>query len=129
MRQSRSPSWVLTGIWLALLSFFTMTVAAELLLYVPGQKRIFDEYGLQLPTLSRWVIVASNFVAAYWWALVPAVLAGLCGTVLLVRHAFGQRALGNVFAGFALTLLVVFALLVPIAMAQPMEALTRGLSK
>ena len=83
VRQTRSSLWVLTGIWLALLSAATTAVAAALLFYVPGQKRIFDEFGLRLPTLSKWVIRASSFVAAYWWVLVPAVLAALCGTLLL----------------------------------------------
>ncbi len=129
MRQTRSPSWVLTGIWLALLSAATTAVAAALLFYVPGQKRIFDEFGLQLPTLSRWVIQASSFVVAYWLVLLPAVLAGLCGTVLLVRHAFGLRTFGSAIAAVSLTLLVGFGLLIPFAMAKPMDALTRGLSK
>ncbi len=129
MRQTRSSSWVLTGIWLALLSAATTAVAAALLFYVPGQKRIFDEFGLQLPTLSRWVIRASSFVAAYWWVLVPAVLAALCGIVLVVRHAFGLRTFGNVIAVVALTLLVGFGLLIPFAMAKPMDDLMRGLAK
>ena len=129
MRQTRSPSWVLTGVWLALLSAATTAVAAALLFHVPGQKRIFDEFGLQLPTLSRWIIQASSFVSAYWWVLVPAVLAGLCGTILLARLAFGLWTFGNMIAAVSLTLLVGFGLLIPFAMAHPMDALTRGLAK
>ena len=125
MRQTRSPSWVLTGIWLALLSAATTAVAAALLFYVPGRKRIFDEFGLRLPTLSRWVIQASNFVAAYWWVLVPA----MCGTILLARHAFGLWTFGNMIAAVSLTLLVGFGLLIPFAMARPMDDLMRGLAK
>jgi len=129
VRDARSPSWVMTGIWLALVGTATTVVAAELLLYVPGQKRIFEEYGLQLPWLSRWVIQASAFLVEYWWAVMPLVLAALCGAILLLRHAFASRALGTVFAVGVLTLLTMAGLTIVLAMALPMDDLRRGLSK
>lgn len=129
MRDVRSPSWVMTGIWLALVGTATTVVAAELLLYVPHQKRIFDEFGLRLPWVSKVVIQASTFLVAYWWAAVPLVLATFCGTILLLRHAFGSRTLGTVFAVGVLTLLTVAGLTIIIAMAMPMDELRRGLSK
>ncbi len=129
MRDTRSPSWVMTGIWLALVGGATTMVAAALLLYVPEQKKIFDEFGLQLPVLSRWVIRASGVVVGYWFLLVPLVLVALGGGILLLRHALRLPSVGNVFAAITFALLVAVGLMIPLTMALPMDALRQGLAK
>ena len=129
MRDSRSPSWLMTGIWLALVGIATTVVAVELLVYVPGQMRMFAEFGVRLPLLSLWVIRVSSFYEEFWLFLVPGALVSLCGMILLLRHAFRLPTLGTVFAVSVLVLHVVAGLMIVVAMAQPMEALREGLSK
>jgi type II secretory pathway component PulF len=42
--------------------------------YVPAAKKTFDEYGVTLPLMTQAVIRVSNWLAGYWWALVPVLL-------------------------------------------------------
>lgn len=50
-----------------------MAVFALYAFIVPAAKRKFDEFGLVLPWLTITVVRLSNWVAEYWWALVPTI--------------------------------------------------------
>jgi type II secretory pathway component PulF len=38
---------------------------------VPAAKKLFDEFGMTLPLATQAIIRLSNWVAEFWWALVP----------------------------------------------------------
>ena len=67
-----------------------MLVLSLFVLYVvriPAAKKTFDEFGMMLPWLTLSVIRISNWVAEYWWAMLPvfALLgAGNFGVLLLL---------------------------------------------
>jgi type IV pilus assembly protein PilC len=48
---------------------------------------MFEEFGLELPVLSRLVIAASNVVTGYWYLVIPAILLGLAIEFLVLRMA------------------------------------------
>lgn len=129
MRTDKPASWTVTIVWLALIALAVFALAALLLLYVPGQKRTFDEFGLQLPTATQAIIRLAAFASNYWWLLVPALLAVCCGVPLVIRHVARAATLGTAFAAVFLTGLLAANILTVYAIAAPMAALTRGLSK
>jgi type II secretory pathway component PulF len=129
MRAEKPASWVVTVVWLILIALAVITLSAILLVYVPGHKRTFDEFGLQLPQVTRLVLHLSAFFQASWLILVPALMIVCCGLPLVIRHVARARTLGNVFAVVFLVLLLLANGLVMYAVNAPMAALLRGLSK
>jgi type IV pilus assembly protein PilC len=49
---------------------------------IPQFKDLFSSFGADLPAFTRFVITISDFVAAYWWA----VLAGVFGLVVMTSN-------------------------------------------
>ena len=129
MRTEKPASWAVTGIWLGLIALAVIALAALLILYVPAQKRAFDEFGLQLPYATRAVLHLSSFFLMFWWLLVPALLIVGAGLPLLLRHVARAVTLGNVFAAIILTGLLLTNVLIVYTLAAPMAALQRGLAK
>lgn len=99
------------------------------LVHVPAAKRTFDEYAMTLPWLTLKVVRISNWVAEYWWALVPvfAVL-GAGNFALLVSLGRRSRSAARLWiAGIALVL-IGFAVVTIVAMELPMMKLRQGLA-
>ncbi|MEO2088690.1 MAG: hypothetical protein ABGY75_04215, partial [Gemmataceae bacterium] len=104
----KSP-WSGTIIWLAVLLSLELLVSGTYLVVIPRQKRMFDEYNLQLPALTRTVIDAGNFFARYWWLVVPTLLSATAVGVILGRNLFRRPTAGTVFAVLLLILLLLAA--------------------
>lgn len=90
--------WRITGIWLGLLVGLNLLLWAVLVLYVPRQKKTFDEYGLMLPALTKTVIQASHWGAMYWFVAAPTLVSAMAVGVLAGRHALRRPTAGTVFA-------------------------------
>src|SRR4051812_40275036 len=63
------------------LCFAFIVLSAMLLFVVPIFQKIFDELGGELPTLTQYVVWASNMMRSYWYIIFPA----LIGIVFGVR--------------------------------------------
>jgi hypothetical protein len=110
-----------TGLVLALLVLYAS--------YVPAAKRTFDEFGMTLPWLTLSVIRLSNWIAAYWWALIPVFgLTGIVEFVLLMR--LGRRGWILPTIGIALVALWlgVGIVVTLFSIALPMAKLREGLA-
>lgn len=97
---------------------------------VPAAKRAFDNYGLTLPKLTLLVIQVSNWVADYWWAMVPVVLAGGAANFALIARVGARhrtRALVWIVGASAVMacLLVVTFVAIQIPKAKLAEALSK----
>ena len=57
---------------LVVLTFALLTLVGMLLFLVPVFEKIFSDLGGDLPTLTKGVVAASNFVRGYWFILFPA---------------------------------------------------------
>jgi type IV pilus assembly protein PilC len=57
------------------LIFATMVLIGMLMFLVPIFVKIFASLGGQLPTLTQYVLYASNFLHAYWFIVIPAMIA------------------------------------------------------
>jgi general secretion pathway protein F len=70
----------------------TLVVFALMIFVVPKVVEQFETIGQTLPLLTRIVIAVSDFLAAWWWALlIGAVLAGLLFARALQNEAFRLR--------------------------------------
>lgn len=98
--------------------------------YVPANKKTFDEYGLSLPWATQTAIRLSNWIAEYWWALVPMlVFVGVADFWVTAGLSAHSRTLAVVWmVGVALALAAVAALTV-FAIELPMMKLKEGLAR
>src|SRR3954454_5953864 len=59
------------------LIFATLVLIGMLMFLVPVFVNIFGQLGGQLPTLTRYVVHASDFLKAYWFIVLPSIPAGI----------------------------------------------------
>ncbi|HTZ05959.1 MAG TPA: type II secretion system F family protein [Gaiellaceae bacterium] len=57
------------------LIFATLVLIGMLMFLVPIFVHIFASLGGQLPTLTQYVMYGSNFLRAYWWIVIPSLIA------------------------------------------------------
>jgi type II secretory pathway component PulF len=58
-------------LWLVVLAVLIGCFWVSVFVLTPGQKRLFDEYGLKLPWLTKRVIDLADMVRAFWFLSVP----------------------------------------------------------
>ena len=63
-------------------TFALLVLTAMLLFLVPVFTRMYEQLGGELPTLTQWVVAASNLLQSRWYAIFPA----LIGAAFLVRQ-------------------------------------------
>ncbi|MCA9071283.1 MAG: type II secretion system F family protein, partial [Planctomycetaceae bacterium] len=70
-------TWLGTLVYLAALIFFLLSIAGFVMYYIiPKFKRIFEDFGTELPDLTRWVIEVSDLFAQWFRLVGPALLLG-----------------------------------------------------
>ena len=81
-------TWVMTLLYLgALLSALLAVVSFVMVYIIPKFKKIFEDFGTELPELTRWIIQISDEVAKW---LPPAAIGGLAGLIWLAwRTRYG----------------------------------------
>lgn len=122
---TRPPSVVGTVICACLVAVSALVLLTQLVVISPQLKIRFDEYGLQLPWLTKFVLGLGRWFHSYWWILVPllmAVLALCVGGLAWLRHGLRYRAILLtallVFPLFAVNTIVAFALFLPLVKLQ-----------
>src|SRR6187549_1680767 len=73
------------------LIFASLVLVGMLLFLVPVFVGIFDQLGGDLPTLTQWVLNASNFIKATWFILFPGVIASIFGVKKFLKTDTGRR--------------------------------------
>src|SRR5688572_3512475 len=73
------------------LIFATLVLVGMLLFLVPVFVKIFAQLGGDLPTLTKWVLAASNFLKATWFILLPGSIAAFFGTKKFLKTDTGRR--------------------------------------
>ena len=73
------------------LCFAFLVLTAMLLFIVPIFEKIFEELGGQLPTLTQYVVIASNGMRSYWYIIFPAVIGSVFGVRKLMKTSRGRR--------------------------------------
>jgi type II secretory pathway component PulF len=121
--------WASTAIWLAVLLALHLLLAIALVVIVPGQKKTFDEYNLQLPWLTKVVIDAGSLSARFWWAILPTLISATVVGVILGRHAFRRPTVGTVFAVLCLFGLLAALTAIAFALTLPQIKLAEGMAK
>jgi type IV pilus assembly protein PilC len=61
------------------LIFATLVLAGMLMFLVPIFVKIFEELGGQLPTLTQYVVTASNILKNYWFIILPSIPTAIWG--------------------------------------------------
>ena len=59
------------------LCFATLVLVAMLMFIVPVFVKVFEDLGGELPTLTQWVMMASNGLRSYWFIIFPVVGASI----------------------------------------------------
>ena len=112
-----------------------MLVSAVLLLYVvPQFESLFKGFGADLPAFTQMIVTASNFMLAYWWAILIVGVVGIGGFVGAFKRSAAMRNMadrlllrlpvvgtilhGSAVARFARTLAITFKAGVPLVEAM-----------
>jgi type IV pilus assembly protein PilC len=74
------------------LVFATLVMVGMLMFLVPVFVKIFDQLGGQLPTLTQWVLHASNLLRGYWFIIFPLVGVGIWGFFRWKKSDAGRQA-------------------------------------
>lgn len=68
---------------------------------IPKFKKIFDDFGTELPTWLKWLIMISDAVVNYFYLLVPLLFVPLLGVVFLgIVEFYGWRVVSRTILGF-----------------------------
>jgi type IV pilus assembly protein PilC len=73
------------------LCFAFIVLSAMLLFVVPIFEKIFSELGGELPTLTQYVVWASDMMRSYWYIIFPALIGIVFGVRKLMRTPRGRR--------------------------------------
>jgi type IV pilus assembly protein PilC len=73
------------------LIFATLVLVGMLLFLVPVFVGIFAQLGGKLPTLTQWVLNASNFLKATWFVLLPGTIGGIFGLKKFLKTDAGRQ--------------------------------------
>jgi type IV pilus assembly protein PilC len=76
---------------LVVLSFATLVLAGMLMFLVPVFTKIFDSLGGDLPTLTQYVVTASDGLRAYWFIIIPAFSGIIYGFMRWKKSESGRR--------------------------------------
>jgi type IV pilus assembly protein PilC len=77
---------------LVVLSFATLVLIGMLMFLVPVFVQVFEDLGGELPTLTQWVMNASEALRAYWWIIFPVVGLAIFGFFRWKRTEPGRQA-------------------------------------
>ncbi len=128
----RKPSYVATGFLVAAGVVLWLALWTQVLLLTPPLKKQFDEFGLQLPWLTKQVVGLANLAWDNWWLSVPAALVGALawgGLVGGLRHRAGWAAAVTLIAALMLAALTAANLVVAAGLFLPEIKLREALSK
>jgi len=73
------------------LCFAFLVLTAMLLFVVPIFQKIFAELGGQLPTLTQYVVIASNGMRSYWFIIFPVLIGSVFGVRKLMKTTRGRQ--------------------------------------
>lgn len=104
--EKKAPTRAGTLFWVAVLTVLLHTSWFVLLFALPMQKKRFDGHGLQLPQLTKEIFNLATPIWEYCDILVPVSVMILWGGLILGRHLAPNPRIGNVFAIFALLILL-----------------------
>lgn len=124
-----SSCWNRTAIWLAVLLALHVAFAVVMIVVLPRQKRTFDEFNMQLPSLTLSVIGLGMWYTRVWWLILPVQISATVMGVILGRHGFHRPTPGTVYSFFVLIVLFVALLITVVALALPRIKLLDGLAK
>lgn len=128
----RKPSFVATGLLVASVVGLWLLVWAEVFVGIPRAKRALDEFGLQLPDVTRAVIHLGAWASSNAIFVLPFVLTGavLFGVLIgLFRHRPKWSFAATVLAFLLLFGLALANVVVVGAMLLPALKLQQGLAK
>jgi type II secretory pathway component PulF len=106
----------------------------SLIFWIPRCEKLFKDFNMDLPPLTRWVLAVSWWVGSYWYVgilLLGLLFAGDARILYLLRTRPGSRRLGLYWYWFfAVTLLLLLAGgTVAVAIYLPYEKLAEALSR
>jgi type II secretory pathway component PulF len=128
----RKPSFVVTALLVAAGALLWLGMWAQLLILTPGMRRRFDEFGLQLPALTKVLISLSDWATDNWWLTLPAVVAAVAvggGVLGWLRHRRGWTVPVTLFTVLLIALLLAGNAAVAFSLALPEVKLQEGLAK
>jgi type II secretory pathway component PulF len=109
-----------------------LALVLGMIFLVPGYKREFRDYQMELPYLTVWVVEVSDWFAAYWYvvALASLPLLALDGAIVfLCWSRKGTRILGVLWIILLIAVWLLFAVFAGFCLWLAYSKLLEGLSR
>jgi type IV pilus assembly protein PilC len=74
------------------LSVAVVAIVALVTFVVPAMKGLFEQFGGELPFMTRIMVGLSDFVKDYWFILLPALIIVIAGTIWYFKTPRGKRS-------------------------------------
>jgi type II secretory pathway component PulF len=106
-------------------------LVAGLIFVVPGYKKTFADFGIQVPADTLVALEVTDWVTTYWYVLLiwlPFLAAADAAVVLLLWRS-GRRGLCRLWCGLVVALALLAAALTVVAIYLPLTRLQEQLSK
>ena len=123
------PAFAVTAVWLGLLTLLIAAFWFIVLVYMPMQKKKFDEFALQLPSMTRTAIDISMLLNDVWFVALPVMLVVVLGGIVILRHGLDAAKGGILYAMLMAVLLTGIGGFLVVNMVIPLFKLAEGLAK
>ncbi|MFC1680221.1 type II secretion system F family protein [Pseudomonadota bacterium] len=126
----------------AVLTVAVVVIAILLLFVIPAFEKLFQNFGADLPTLTRWIVDLSRWFTEWWFYFFATLIGSIVGIIFLYRRSekmqfffdrvvlrlpiFGIVIKKAIIARFARTLSTMFGAGVPLVDALETVALATG---
>ena len=123
------PSLAATTAWLALLTILIAAFWFFIFAYMPMQKKRFDEFGLQLPSMSMFAIDLAMFLNDAWFVALPVMAVVILGGFVILRHGLDAAKVGILYAFLMASLMMGSIVFFLFSILIPLKKLVEGLAK
>lgn len=123
------PSLAVTAVWLLVLSVLIAAFWFVVFTYMPMQKKKFDEFALQLPSMTMFAIDLAMLLSDAWFVALPVMLVVVPGGFVILRHGFDAAKGGILYALMIATLLSATIGFFLVSILIPLRKLAEALSK
>jgi hypothetical protein len=122
-------SFAVTALWLAVLTALIGAFWFTVLVYMPMQKKKFDEFGLLLPSMSKTAMDIATVLNNVWLVGLPVMFVVVLGGIVMLRHGL-DAAKGGILYALVMAIFLSGAIgFFLISILIPLRKLLEGLSK
>ena len=118
-----------TAFWLSVLALLLIAFWLTILVFIPMQRKKFDEFAVQLPPLTKTVLDISMLATDRWWFLIPVSFVVVLGGFAIGRYGLPLSKFSHWYAMAATFILLGLIGIEIVALVLPWKKIAEGLAQ